>query len=295
MITDDIIETLSGPLKLPEVDPRAMENPITALFDLSEQISEKSFHIRRNVWYSLLFVVLWMGLTLIIVLDNIVNRNPVAVIIFIMILASGFFTLRVIFFNYRFFDYFTMRYHAIRLVREGNPNLYVPKGDTPVERFLNHLTSNFPPFSQLLNSHPESLQFSAILRGLSGGAYQFDAYIGIPGGSPILKSTNLPKAMVKQGYALFIKIFDIPPTMGQITGLEQTIKDITAQTCLPPRVIALTDGGKVELPEDVYKHLTEKGSIASCKKGNYPFNVQVVKGVEDAYDFVPLISSEGLP
>ena len=122
-----------------------------------------------------------------------------------------------------------------------------------------------------------------------------DAYIGIAGGSSILKGTNLPSNMVKRGYALFIKVFSETPTLRDITILEQTIQDITALTCLPPRVIALTEGGTGELPEDLYKHITEKGAVANCKKGKYPYNVQVVSGVEGAYDFVPLISSEGLP
>ena len=181
------------------------------------------------------------------------------------------------------------------MVRDGNPNLYVPGGDTPVERFLNHLRENYAIFRGLLEAHPESIQFSAILRGHSGGAYQFDAYIGIPGGSSILKGTNLPSKMVKRGYALFIKVFDETPTLKDVTILEQTIKDITTQTCLPPRVIALSEGGSGELSEDLYHHITEKGAVVHCKKGSYPYNVQVVSGVEGAYDFVPLISSEGLP
>lgn len=292
---EDILDTFSGPLKLPKVDARVMENPISALFDLSEQVSEKAFHIRKNVWYSQLFVVLWVGFTFFAFIATIVGLNPVGAVILFLILLSGAYTLRIMYFNYRFFDYFSRRYHAIRLVRDGNPNLYVPGGDTAVERFLNHLRENYSIFRGLVDSHPESIQFSAILRGHSGGAYRFDAYIGIPGGASILKGSNLPPRMVKRGYALFIKVFDETPTIKDISILEATIQDITAQTYLPPRVIVLSEGGSGELPEDLYRHVTEKGAVAHCRKGDYPYNVQVVSGVDGEYDFVPLISSEGLP
>jgi len=295
MLKDSLLEAFIGPLNLPEMDHRAMENPISALYDLSEQVSDKAFHIRKNVWYSLLFVALWVVATFILLLATIANINPVGAIILFLILLSGIYTLRIIYFNYQFFDYFSRRYHAIRLVREDNPNIYVPGGSSTVERFLNHLRANYEPFARLIDTHPESIQFSAILRGISGGAYQFDAYIGIPGNSPILRSTNLPKAIIKRGYALFIKVFDLPPTMADITALEQTIHDITGLTCLPPRVIALTEGGTGILSEDIHLHITEKGATAKCRKGNYPYNVQVVTGVEGTYDFIPLISSEGLP
>ena len=292
---DELLDTLSGPLKLPAENPRAMENPMSALFDLSEQVSEKSLPIKRNVWYSLLFVVLWTGFSIAAALATFVNREPLAVIIFILLTLSGLYTARIIIFNYRFFDYFYKRYSAIKLVREGNPNLYVPKGDSPVERYLNHLRANYRPFSQLLDAHPETIQFSAIIRGHSGGAYQFDAYISIPGNSPMLRRVPIPQKLVKRGYALFIKVFDTQPTLKDISILEDTVRDITALTCLPPRVVVLHEGGDGELPEDLYRHITDEGATASCRKGTYPYNVQVVSGVEGTYDLVPLISSEGLP
>lgn len=295
MDKDELMDLISGPLSLPKMDPRAMENPITGLFDLSAQVSRISYDIRQNVWYSLLFIVLWTGFSLILTIATIFQLNPIGAIILGIITLSGFYAFRIVLFNYRFFEYFSRRYNAIRLLRDGNPNLYVPQGNTPVERFLNHLRANYGPFRQLTDNHPESIQFSAILRGHTGGAYQFDAYIGIEGGSPVFKATNIPPKLVKLGYALFIKVFDESPTLKDVSLLEDTVQDITALTCLPPRVIVLHEGGDGALDEDLYQHITGKGATATCKKGSYAYNVQVVSGVEGSYDLVPLISSEGLP
>ncbi len=298
MLKDDIINTISGPFKLPVSDPRLMEDPTSALFDLSGQVSEKSYHIRRNVLYTLPFMFICLLLMTIISVQQVVSANPGGIIIFFLILLSGLIVTRLLIFNYLFFDYFSGRFQSIRLVSEGNPNLYVPSGNTPVERFLNYLRGNYLPFNSLLGTHPESIQFSAIIRGQTGGAYQFDAYIGIPGGSPILKNTNLPNAMIKRGYALFIIVFEATPTLRDINALEYTVQDITAQTCLPPRVIILQEGVQEEtapLSPDVFRHITEEGAVAMCRKGNYPYNVQLVSGFDGVYDFVPVISSEGLP
>ncbi len=295
MLKDDLMEKLTGPFTLPEMDPRAMENPISALFDLAEQVSEKAFYMRKNIYYTVLFLVFSLGVWLIILIQQIVHVNPVGMIIFFLILISGLFTVRILYFDLQFFEFFSRRFNAIRLVREGNPNLYVPGGDTPVERYLNYQKENLPEFGKLLTEHPESIQFSAIIRGQSGGAYQFDAYIGISGGSEILKKTNLPRMVKGQGYALFIKVFDMVPTMAEIKALEDTVHDITAATCLPPRVVGLVEAGDGELPDDVYHHITEKSAIAMCRKGNYPYNVQLITSIEGSYDFIPLISSEGLP
>jgi len=288
-------ERLTGPLKLPEIDPRAMENPISAIFDLAERVSEKAVHIRKNFWLSLLFVVFWLGATVVLFISVALRGGVVASIILLIVLISGFYTFRMLYFDYLFFDFFSRRFHAIKLVREGNPNLYIPGGETPVERFLNHLAENHPLFSALLTQHPESIQFSAILRGKSGGAYQFDAYIGIPGGSSILKQTNLPRTIQKQGYALFVKLFDHTPTLQDIIALEEAVKDITAQTCLPPSAVALSEGGTGELPDDVYNHVTEVKKEVRCGRKVFPLTVQVVTGTEGTYDYVPIISSDGLP
>ena len=295
MNNDELLDLISGPLKLPTEDPRAMETPMSALFNLSDQVSEKSFHVRQNVYFSLLFVVFWTGFSLAGSVAAAIGGDPVVSIIALLLGISGLYTARIIIFNYRFFDYFYNRYSAIKLVRDGNPNLYVPKGNSPVERYLNHLRSNYQPFSKLLVAHPESIQFAAIMRGRSGGASQFDAYIGIPANSPVLKMGDIPPKLIKRGYALFIKVLDTSPTLKEIRILEDTVQDVTALTCLPPRVVVLHEGGDGNLPDDLYRHLTEEGASAPCKKGNYPYNVQVVSGVEGAYDMVPLISSEGLP
>ncbi len=290
-----ISDRLSGPFRLPEMDPRAMENPISAIFDLSEQVSEKAFYIRKNFWYSLLFVVLWLGVSVAWFMSALTNGRIRLAIFLFLILLSGLFTLRMLYFDYRFFDYFARRYNAIRFVRESASTPHIPAGDSPFDRFLNYLMQNFGAFDRLINEHPESFIYSAALKGRSGGIHQFDAYMGIPEGSPVLKGPHLPRGLRSRGYAFFLRVFGSTPTLADIRALEDAVQDITALTGLPPRVVALTEGDTGELPENVYRHVTEEVRVAKCKKGDFPYTVQVVTGTEGSYDFVPLISSEGLP
>lgn len=288
---------LTGPLKLPVMDTRAMENPISAIFDLAEQVSDKAAYIRKNFWWSMLFVVFWLGATVFFFFLTMVRRNVIGSLILLIVLISGFYTFRMLYFDYLFFDFFAKRFHAIKVVREGNPNLYIPSGNSAVERFLNHLAENHPIFKSILKKYPDSIQFYATLLGKSGKKYQCDVYIGIPGGSNILKKIELPSVIKREGYAFFVKFYDHTPTLKDITGLEEMVKDITAKTCLPPRVVALSEGGSGEIPEDLYNYVTasDERRVVKCGRKVFPLTIQVVTGAEGVYDYVPLISPEGLP
>jgi len=298
--------------RLPEHDPTAVENPISALFDLAEQVSEKAPYVRKNFWYSILFVGLWLGFSIVMLLSVLFSGLVVAALIFLFICVSGVVAFRMLYFDHKFFDYFSRRYNAIKLVRDGNPFRYMPQGDTPVERLLNHLMETHELLHRILQKYPETLRPSAIIKGRSGAAYRIDAYLEIPGKSHVWKdmSRNLGEQSLpvrvawrgasRRGYALFIKVFDTAPTLREITALEQAVNDVTALTGIPPRVIALTEGGTGELPEDLYRHITEESVPVTVRKGivgrkTFGYTVQTVSGVDGCYDMVPFIASGALP
>lgn len=295
MDMETFLDRISGPLSLPRIDPRAMDDPVDGLVDLAERVNGKSVHVMAHVRGALVFVGLCTVLSLVLLITTVLRLEPAGAVIFLLLTMGGFHAFRILLFNYRFFDFFSRRYHAILYLQDDNPVVYSPRGDTPTDRLLNHLRTTHEPFGSLIERYPESIRYSAILRGSSGGTYQFDAYIGIGGQSGILKSSNLLPALGKRGYALFIKVFERSPTLRDVILLEESIQDITALTCLPPRVIILRENGQDPPDHDLHRHITENGAVARCRKGSYPYNVQVVTGHQGGYHMVPMISSEGMP
>lgn len=269
----------------------AMENPITAVFDLADEVSERAPKIKKTIKYSVVFMCFWLIINFILILATI--ANPVIMIILHILFFIGLFALRWMLQMKRFFKYFVRRHTAIKAVRDDNPVVYIPKGNTAVERFLNYMMSKNPYFNDLVKKDLRTLRSPVLLTGETGTVYSFDAYIG-------KKSSFTWKrfGFGNHGYAFYVKHFESKLGLKDISDMVQAVNDITDKSSIiPERIVALRSLVREEEKDidDVLYDFIVAGKASIKFKGKYyKVVVQIVSEDEDGtYDFVPIISETG--
>jgi hypothetical protein len=188
----------------------------------------------------------------------------------------------------QFFDYFSRRHLAIKLIRDADELVYVPKAKDSVQSYITHLRKANPNLDQLIFKQPNMLHTPALLTGISGISYNFDGYIfRHPSRSWRLFGAGDP------GYSFFIKAFDHTPGLSEVQALERGVQDITTSSLIcPSRIVVLVDkkaGAMVN--EEVYQHVTTKKPVILVGRKKCIVNIQVVSiDEDDTYDFVPVIA-----
>lgn len=270
---------------------KAMENPISAIFDLSESVNSKVPRIKKMLQYTGVFVVVWLFVNFILLLFVLATANLILFMILFVFLVLGSFCLYLMYNINRFFDYFSRRHLAIRLIRDADELVYVPKGTDSVHSYLMHLRKANPNLDQLLRYKPQMVHMPALLTGISGISYNFDGYI-------FRKPSTMWTAfgIGDYGYALFIKSFEHSPTLSEIQALERAVQDVSTKTrVVPSRIVALVDkkvGARIE--DEVYEHVTTRKPIIRVGRQKAIVNLQFVSVDEDdTYDFVPVIAEVG--
>jgi hypothetical protein len=270
---------------------KSMENPISAIFDLSESVNSQVPRIKKMIQYTGVFVVVWLIINFVLLLAVMAQGLLVLFLILLIFLILGFGGLYLMYNISKFFNYFGMRHLAIKLIRDADELVYVPKGRNSVQSYLAHLTKANPKLDQALRAHPNMLHTPALLTGTSGVSYNFDGYIFRPPSSAWkMFGTGNP------GYAFFIKAFDHSPHLSEIQALEKAVQDVTVKTkVMPSRIVALVEKkGGAKIDDDVYEHVTTKRPVILVGRQKCVVNLQIVSVDEDdTYDFVPVIAEMG--
>jgi hypothetical protein len=268
---------------------RAMENPISATFDLAETVNDKIPDIKKMVKYASIFYIFALFVNFILVLVFL-RENFILFLIVLAFFIIGILSLRWMFQLNKFFEFFASRHIAIKMMRDGDPLVHIPKGKSSLDQLLSHLKRISFPLENLLRSQPSALQAPAIMKGSSGVEYSFDAYISVePSWSWRTFKTGKP------GYALFIKTLPESPEMKDVKALENAINDVVKATGIPPnRAIILSEnreGQEPRLKDDVYEHVTTQRFVAQSGRDKFVYNLQIISVDQDGtYDFVPVIS-----
>jgi len=281
-------------LKHPKVpierDPsvKAMENPIAAIFDLSDSVNSQVPRIKRMIQYSGVFVVVWLCINFVLLFMFLAQGNLVVFLLLFVFLVLGGFGLYLMFNINEFFDYFSRRHLAIKLIRDADELVFVPKGRDSVQSYIAYLRKVNPRLDQAILQHPHMLHTPVLLTGSSGITYNFDAHIFKHPGEPF-KAFGIGN----MGYAFYLKAFEHTPNLNEVLALERAVQDITTRslTC-PSRIVVLVDkkaGAMVD--EEVYQHVTTKKPLIHVGRKKCIVNIQVVSIDEDnTYDFVPVIA-----
>lgn len=274
---------IPSPSGMSSADIRAVENPISAIFELADDVNKEAPKIRKLVTYATIFIGFWLLLDFILILATI-GSNPLIGIILIGFFILGIATIALIRQLNDFFKYYAMRHNVILAVRDADPVLYVPKGNTPLDRLRSYLGARNPEMMRSLFS----AQSPIVLRGKSGLMYQFDLQVSVDHG--ILWGFF---GMGYPGYQLFVKLFNAAPRVEDLTAMKRAVEDVCASTRMPPsRVIALWTRAKdQDLSEAAYEMLTGS-SIQFIHMGRTFISSMelVIENEDGTYEFIPFIA-----
>ncbi len=331
-IVSEVFKYLETSIYVMRKDARAVENPISAIFDLAEEVTEQHPKFKRLVKYATVFIAAWLFVDFLFIVSSSLISFPFLLILFISLfllrwfdsttarailisvatistflilllfwlpgavilggILTGLFILGIVLLNLiheirTFFDYYWIRYRVIKSVRDEDPVMYIPKGESSVQRVLSFLAQRSPDLMKHFSA-PAAVMTPAILKGRGQFFYQFDAYASRRSGSlwRVLK-------LGYPGYAIYIKSFAEKPRLQDLTALKAAVEEITAFTKLPPRrVIALwTRKSEEALDDDAYDFLTGEAGVIRGGVSLMNCSLELISENPDGtYDFIPYVS-----
>ncbi len=261
-------------------DARAVENPISAIFDLSEDVVRQAPVIRTMVRYTSAFIIVWLFIDFILILATLAEGLLVLLIITFVLFVVGVIALVLLRRINRFFKYYVSRHSSIKAVRDMDPMVYAPQGKTVTERFVAYLKGHNPAISR----RNVEVAMPGIVHGKQALEYRFDAYIKEPA-SGFWRIFGYGK----HGFAIYIKEFDGVPTLKGMRSFKDAVEDVSARSKVPPkRIVALWKRTEDQtLNDEVYRYVTKKP--ASMKRGFRKFtcSMEIVSETDGKYDFIP--------
>jgi hypothetical protein len=266
---------------------RGMENPLTAIFDLADDVSTHSRYVKGMVWYAIIFMIFWMFFNFLLVLQTLSQGNLVFTLL-LGLFISGLVAFLLIWRTHLFFKYFTRRYVGIKTVRDSEGLIKIPEGPTSAERYLTFLKQRHPPLTKLLKRSPKVLNRSSSLADSTGSRHEFDLYLTLPPGL-----TWKMFGFGEPGYGLFIKKMKGKPKMAHVLDLKKAVQNITEpENVLPSRIVLLYKFPShfKGLSDDLYSFLVREEFKMTLKGKTYYPVIQVVGETEEGfYDFTPLV------
>ena len=266
-------------------DIRAVENPITAVFDLADEVNHEVPRFRKLVTYATIFIGVWLVISFILMLALLFS-NPLLSLIVLFLFIIGVLALAMLRNLGDFMRYYCLRHAAIVRVRNDDPIIYVPKGETAVIRLLELIKARNPPMADAIAAR--HYQAPSIQRGASSVLYNFDAYLA---SKPGLLWKIL--GMGYPGYQLFIKCFQAPPRPEDLLSLKRAAEDVSQATRMPPsRVIALwTRSPTQNLSEEAFHYLGEATVQFSHRTKSYVSTLElVIENHDGTYEFIPYVA-----
>ncbi len=266
-------------------DVRAVDNPISAIFDLADDVNKEVPRIRKLVKYATVFIVVWLIVDFILTIALIFNQFLLGLLM-LALFVVGIFALAMLRNLNDFIRYYAIRHAAILRVRNEDPVVFAPKGDTAVLRLFEFLRTKNPAMSEAIAGHRYLIP--GILRGRSGVLYSFDGYLASkPSKLWRLLGWGFP------GFQLMIKSFQTPPRAEDLISLKLAAEDVAKDNLIPPsRVIALwTRKPEFDLSDEAYALLTSSQVLFAHRGKRYATALEMIIENEDgSYEFIPYIN-----
>ncbi len=262
-----------------EKDSRAVENPISSIFDLSEDVAKQAPVIKSMVKYASAFIFIWLFVNFILMLVFL-GSNFLLFLIMVGVFITGIMAIILLRRMSRFFKYYVARHRSITAVREMDPMVYAPKGNNAIERFMTFLRGHN---KDLYGTNVE-VAMPGIVQGQLGKSYSFDTYIKESPGT----LWNI-FGLGKHGFSIYVKYFDHSPTINEIKAFKDAVEDVTARTRVPPsRVVALWERKEDEiLSDDTYKFVMENMVKGKHRVRTFACSMEIVSETDGTYDFIP--------
>lgn len=265
-------------------DPRAVENPISAIFDLAEDVNKEAPRLRKLVWTAGIFVGVWLFLDFILILQNVVHSFGMGIIL-IALFALGVWTLLTLRRLNDFLDYYTLRHSVILSIRQDDPVVFAPQGSNVVERLRSHLANRNPSMAVALRTEGQA---PAVLKGKGGMLYNFDYYLRSRSG-PLWRLFGVGYP----GFQMFIKQVDKAPTVETFWSMVRAVEDVCGQNRMPPsRVIVLWKRAEdQDLGDEAYDNLTSSAIRFHHRLRQYASSLElIIENQDGSYEFIPYVS-----
>ncbi|HZY71290.1 MAG TPA: hypothetical protein VFF67_09995 [Thermoplasmata archaeon] len=261
--------------------PPGVEDPISAIFDLSDRAAEMAPTVRRMYRYTATIVVIWIVLMAGVTLGTL-GGAPWLSILSLLGLIAGVIALSLLRQTDRFFGAFVQRHRSIRLVRDADPVVKVPEGRTPIERLGRYLVQSNPTVESALQESPSAMQYRVALPA-SGREIVFDLTVVRPGGA-LWRSLGRGRS----GFAILARLAGESVALDDLRRLEADAQAVAAR--LPARIVRLIllRPRTGPLPEDAYEYAVGHAVELRHGTGRSRAQLEVISENPDGtYDFVP--------
>lgn len=266
-------------------DARVVDNPITDMFQLSEDLYTLIPELRRMLLYSYFYLVATLFVIFVFIMLAFATNNIFVVILLIMMFLIGAISFNLMRKLSRFIDYFSVKHKAINAVYETH-DVAIPAGEDPVARLVTHIASRDLRLKGILRQMGLKRNYP-VKKGRS--KYTFDAVaLARPSLTYRLFSYGDP------GYALFIKVMDAYPTMMRVVEFEGMVSECARSMGIAPtRAVILVVRPENELDDNVYDHilstpLTFRAGLLLSRRCTCTVQI-VTEGEDGRYDFIPFI------
>ncbi len=258
-----------------------MENPISGLFDLAEEVSSQAPEMKKKLMFSLVFITFWLGMNLVFLLWALGGR-PLFVLPLLVLFIFGFNAFRVSYFSLNFFEDFAKRHTALGIARDREIFEPIPPGANELGRFVTFLKRSSKDYGRILHEG-NSLQNSPVFRNFPLELAKME------------KAPNLVDKLLndKKPRGVFIKVLP-QVSMAHLQTLESMVGQIAKEKGLLPELVVILQDSKAELSDELYHYLTRTPHAVRLKRREIiPFPIQVVREIEGAYDFIPYFVRAG--
>lgn len=260
--------------------PPGIEDPISALFDLSDRAAGMAPVVQRLYRYTAAILAVWFVIMVVLILIGLGSGGFLSLLA-LGGLVAGVIALGLLRETNRFFRDFVQRHRWIRLLQDADPTAKVPAGRTPVERLGRYLAQSNPVIEALLRSAPEALRYRV---GIPAGGHEipFDLVLVRPG-SAFWRLTGWGEA----GFAIVARQGPDSPTLDDLRRLENDA--IAAGRSLGgqlSRVILLrtASGG---IPDPVYEYAVGHPIPLGGARGPRATLEIITETPSGTYEFVP--------
>ncbi|MCI0497953.1 MAG: hypothetical protein L0Z54_06660 [Thermoplasmata archaeon] len=253
-------------------DPRALEDPLQSLFELSREVSRMARWSMLRIYVTLLFLLFMVFFALLLLASVLASGSVGGALVFLGLFVAGLMAIHTTWRMRGLFRTYLVRHAAINAARK-QPTMTIPEGETPAKRFLAYLRNWNDAFRALLETSPEALRTPGSLSGLRQN-HRFDAYVF---------DRRFPRS---RSYMLLVREYAALPTAKDVGRLVAEVEDIHAKwKVMPSRVVMVTVRPADDLSDEVYDMLVNG---VDAHGGFTRFQV-AIESADGSYDFIPLV------
>ncbi|MCI4369493.1 MAG: hypothetical protein L3K09_08030 [Thermoplasmata archaeon] len=260
-----------------------VEDPISAIFDLSDRAAQMAPIVRRLYRYAAVILVIWLIIMAVVMISTL--RGPV----FLFVLAGagfliGFIALQLLRQTDRFFRDFVQRHRLIRMVREADPITKIPEGRTPVERLTRYLAASNPGVDTLLKETPAALRYRISLHA-GKREVPFELVLGKPS-----DMTWRLFGFGNPGFAILARLAPDPLPIEELRRMEADALAVQEELEGAPSRLILLRSHPSPLSEDAYEYAVGHPVIVRHRFGQTRATLEVItENPDGTYDFVPQV------